>query len=302
MAITLAVLAAILTATLILRPHLHNRLRRELAPERSTDGERPQDFGLPAEECWLRGHNGKQLFAWHAAQPSADNQKQQALTTVILLHGWGGNASHLLPLGAALHAAGYGVLLLESRNHGRSDEDSFSSMPRFAEDLGSAIDWLHKTPATPPRQIALIGHSVGAAAALLSASRRRDLAAVVSIAAFAHPESIMRRFLAARRIPFIPFGWYALRYVERTIGHRFDQIAPENTIRKTACPVLLVHGLEDDTVPPDDARHLLACSNRARLLLLAGDHERFADIDTGISAVVEFLDEATGRRKTATTA
>ena len=39
------------------------------------------------------------------------------------------------------------------------------------------------------------------------------------------------------------------RTMERTIGHRFDEIAPRATITATGAPVLLVHGTADDLVP-----------------------------------------------------
>lgn len=268
----------------------HAGLRRSLAPTRTTEGGTPEAFGIPARDLWLPGKNGKRLFAWYA--PAIATVPGERSPAIVLLHGWGGNAGHMLPLAARLHAAGYAVLLLDARNHGRSEEDRFSSMPRFAEDLGCALDWLNLQTETDPRRIAVIGHSVGAAAALLSASRRTDIAAVVSIAAFAHPESIMRRFLATKRIPFLPFGWYALRYVERVIGHRFSAIAPENTIRCARCPVLLVHGTEDETVPASDAERLAARSDgRAQLLLMRGHHEGFEDIDEGVRAVLAFLAE-----------
>jgi pimeloyl-ACP methyl ester carboxylesterase len=268
----------------------HAGLRRSLAPTRTTEGGTPAAVGIPARDLWLPGKNGKRLFAWYA--PAMATVPGDRVPAIALLHGWGGNAGHMLPLAARLHAAGHTVLLLDARNHGRSDEDRFSSMPRFAEDLGCALDWLNLQAETNPRRIAVIGHSVGAAAALLSASRRTDIAAVVSIAAFAHPESIMRRFLATKRIPFLPIGWYALRYVEWVIGHRFDAIAPENTIRRAHCPVLLVHGSEDETVPASDAEHLAARSDgRAQLLLMRGHHEGFEDIDEGVRAVLAFLAE-----------
>lgn len=39
----------------------------------------------------------------------------------------------------------------------------------------------------------------------------------------------------------------ALRYVERVIGHRYDDFAPLRTIRDSQVPVLLVHGDADTT-------------------------------------------------------
>ena len=49
----------------------------------------------------------------------------------------------------------------------------------------------------------------------------------------------MRRWFCLRGIPQRPLGSLILRYVERVIGHRFDDIAPIATIRRLHCPVLL---------------------------------------------------------------
>ena len=280
-----AALAA-LVSPLALLPAFHAALRRSLTPTRSIDGGTPADSGLPAGEVQLATRNGRRLFAWYAPAPGSR-------TAIVLIHGWGGNAAHLLPLAAPLHAAGHAVLLLDARCHGRSDDDSFASMPRFAEDLDAGIDWLRSRADGETPEIAVAGHSVGAAAALLAASRRHDIDAVVSLAAFAHPEEVMRRFIAARRIPFVPLGWYALRYVEWVIGYRFAAIAPENTIRRVRCPALLLHGTEDATVPPEDSRRLAArATGNARLLLLAGDHESIEAMDDAIRSIADFLAEA----------
>lgn len=278
-------LLSLLAVAVLAPPLFRAALRRSLTPQRRCDGGEPQALGLPAAAVSLTGGNGKRLFAWHI--PAAGDAPAPC---AVLLHGWGGNAGDLLPLAAPLHAAGVALLLPEARNHGRSEADSFASLPRFAEDLDCAIDWLRRQPGSDPARLALVGHSVGAAAALLAASRRDDIAAVVSVAAFAHPARLMRRFLAARHIPFVPLGWYALRYIERTIGHRFDAIAPENTIRRVRCPLLLIQGRDDRTVPAEEARHLAQCAGgRAQLLLLAGDHEAFAEPAAGIAAVRTFL-------------
>jgi dipeptidyl aminopeptidase/acylaminoacyl peptidase len=169
------------------------------------------------------------------------------------MHGWGGNAGQMLPFAALLHRAGFAALLLDARNHGSSDSDTFSSMPRFAEDLERGLDWLSRQPRIDPHRLFLLGHSVGAGAALLVASRRHEPAGVISIAAFAHPAELMRRQMRSHHIPYLPFGWLVLRYIERTIRADFDEIAPCNTIRLTACPVLLVHGKQDNRVPVADA-------------------------------------------------
>lgn len=266
-------------------------IRRSLAPARIAPGRTPADLGLRFEAVRIATENGKRLAGWLV--PATRAGKSPA---VVIIHGWGGNADTMLPLAPVLHEAGFTLLLVDARCHGLSDEDSFTSLPRFAEDLGHAVDWLKQRPEVDAGAIAVVGHSVGAGAALLTAARRDDIAAAVSIAAFTHPVAMMRRWFAAKRIPYLPFGWLILRYVESVIGHRFDAIAPVNTIRRVRCPTLLVHGAEDTTVPVAEAHaiHAARAGDHIRLKVVAGSHDDYADLERELPALASFLQQTTG--------
>jgi dipeptidyl aminopeptidase/acylaminoacyl peptidase len=82
------------------------------------------------------------------------------------------------------------------------------------------------------------------------------------------------------------------------IGHRFTDIAPCNTIARVSCPVLLVHGLEDETVPVADAAQIHAgrASDAVELLLVPGSHDDYGDIGQQFAAVRDFLDCALDAR------
>ncbi len=267
--------------------HLLNRgIRHGLRAPRLESPPLPED--LPGCSVDIPGRNGKMLRAWHVPGGAR---------TLLMMHGWGGNAATLLPLARALHLAGYSLLLPDARCHGASDDDSFASLPRFAEDIESCLDWLVKQAGVDPAAIGLAGHSVGAGAALLVASRRGDIKAVLSISAFAHPAVMMRRWLASKRVPYWPMGAYILWYVQRVIGHRFDDIAPCRTIARVDCPVLLVHGCDDLTVPLAEARQIHAAAKVAQLLEVPGCHEDFGDIEAHLPRVLGFLDAAFSSRQ-----
>jgi len=225
------------------------------------------------------------LFGWVLPATQSDQW-------VVMLHGWGGNAQMMLPLVRPFHAAGWNTLVFDARNHGSSEGHGPSSLPRFAEDVEHVVEWLNeKTSGAKPR-IALLGHSVGAGAVLLAASRRRDIAAVISIAAFAHPDRMMRRYLSRWYLPAFIIA-AILRYVQWIIGHRFDLIAPLNTVCNIDCPVLLIHGQQDATVPLDDAHEIYQHCQRENIELLeieGADHDSVELIEQHAHRLIHFLD------------
>lgn len=231
--VPMAALGALALAT----PRL---LKRAFAPPvREVQGE-PADYGLAGTDIWINGPNGKRLHAWWIPV-------EGSAPAVIVLHGWGGNSADMLPIGPGLVASGFHVLFLDARKHGLSDDEDFMSMPRFAEDLTTAIEMVNDREDV--NGIAVIGHSVGAAATIYAASMDRRIEAVVAVASFAHPAEMMRRNF---RFP-APVTWALLEVVERMIGHDYDDFAPRNRIADITAPVMLMHGDADTVVPIGDS-------------------------------------------------
>ncbi|MFP3344362.1 alpha/beta fold hydrolase [Halomonas sp. SIMBA_159] len=269
------------TVVAVLLHYFHQRLRQQLTPTRESVTTEEQARSFNRQTIRFKTKNGLTLEGWWLTT----THKQQG--NAVLTHGWGSNRTALLPLVPVLLAAGWNVLAFDVRNHGNSDEDSFSSMPRFAEDIDAALAWLHSN--CDRRATALIGHSVGAAATLLAASRRSDITAVISLSSFAHPEDMMKRWLAEKGIPFFPLGWYVLRYVERIIGYRFATIAPLHTLALISCPILLVHGDSDCVIPPTDAHRLANQMDKAVLRLVPGGHDLTSSVAQHSDELVAFL-------------
>jgi len=278
MTIALILLAVLVMVVCLLRWALHRSFRVQRLPPASS----PADYGLAAQEASIPTVNGKTLWGSLIMAPSII-----PAPAVVAMHGWGADHSSLLPLVPALNQAGLTVLLIDARNHGRSDGDSFSSMPRFAEDIAAALDWLAGLPQVDSKRLAVLGHSVGGAAALLAVSRRTDIRAVVSLSAFDHPEQVMRHYLSRLRVPYHPWGWLACRYVERVIGHRFDHIAPIATISRIHCPILIGHGADDDMVPVAAAQAIHAAAHgKAQLRILENTGHDYAEDFPSIGRLV----------------
>ena len=274
-----------------LRPLLNWGLRRSLRASRLAHTRSPADFGLASATVRIPTANGKTLHAWHLPAPQAAPRPSPAL---VIVHGWGSNADLMLPLAPALHAAGLALLFIDTRCHGASDDEPFTSLPRFAEDTVHAVDWLAAQPDIAPSRIALLGHSVGAGAVLLAATWRPQIAAVVSLAAFAHPADMMQRWMAEQNLPDAVIGPYILQYVQRTIGHRFDAIAPLTTLPQLRCPVLLMHGEHDTTVPVEDAHRLLAAAaarDSVQLHIGPGGHDSMDAFLEQMPQVIGFLNQ-----------
>lgn len=255
----------------------HVRRRYGRPPWRPPSNQPP---ALGALDVRLRAANGRALRGWFIAVPEADGAPRPA---ALVMHGWGGSAADMTQLAGPLLAAGMHVLLLDARCHGRSDDDEFVSMPRFAEDVDSGLTWLRQRDDVDRSRLVLVGHSVGAGACLLVASRDSSVAAVVSIASMAHPEVFMARTLG-KRLPG-PLTTLALRYIERTIGLKFETFAPVRTIGRVHAPVLLVHGDHDTTVPVADAYELHAqAAERTQLVIVEG---------AGHASIGAFIEEIT---------
>lgn len=266
-------------ALLLLNRAIRGSLRAPRVPRAA------QPDGLPWRAVEMPTRNGKQLHAWYI--PAGPR-------VLVVMHGWGGNAANFLPVARHLQEAGYSLLLLDARCHGESDDDDFASLPRFAEDIEAGIAWLVGVAGVERDALALVGHSVGGGAALLVASRRPEIRAVISLSAFAHPAGMMRRWLDSKRIPYWPLGAYVLAYVQKVIGYRFDDIAPIHTIARVGCPVLLVHGQDDAMVPLAEARAIRLAATHAgvELIELAGNHEDFGDVDGHMPKLLGFLERA----------
>lgn len=254
-------------------------LKRRMVPPARPSVHTPGDYGVAGRDVWLDGPNGRKLHGWHVPRPGE-------APAVVVLHGWGGNASVMLPLARPLNHAGFHAFFLDARGHGHSEADDHASMLRFAEDLEIAIDWLVQQPRVA--SIGVIGHSIGAGATILAASRNRTIDAVVSVSGLADVWEVLRDQTAIRRLPTAARR-AVRRTMERVMGVTLEEIAPERVVERVLAPVLVVHGTDDEIIPPEHAERLATAAGAELILIEGGTHADLAAFEPHLGKAFRFL-------------
>lgn len=251
----------------------------------------PAKYGFDFQEIEIPTKNNKNLYGWSIP---ADNPNNENKPTIILIHGWSRNVDRVMSFIKRSHPAGYNLLAFDSRCHGKSDDDKFSSMLKFTEDIRAAIDYSEKLPNVDTNRIGVLGLSIGGAAALYAASLDSRIKSLVTVGAFSHPTKVMEIEFKKRKIPYYPFVWFILKYMEFRIGAKFNDIAPSNNIAKSDAKIFLIHGVDDATVPIEQADELYKAGNPDKVQLWKVEDKGHSDCNHH----PEFWDNVLGFYKT----
>ena len=199
----------------------------------------------------VTGPGGTALAAWYVPLGGAE----PAAPTVVLVHGWGSNKSQMLERARMLHDR-YHLLLVDLRNHGQSGDAATTQGVREAGDLAAMLDWLEAEKA--PDRIAVLGVSMGGAAALAAASRDDRIDALIVESTHATLANAVQARLDRSGYPLsMPGSWATLLGTLLRTGEDTTSIDPVGTIaRLDTRPILLVYGGRDGSIGPDDPTDL----------------------------------------------
>jgi len=266
--------------------------RRILDAPRVGPGEaalKPALDALGGEVVKLRARDGLRLGGrWLPAEigPVAGDDPAAPWRTdpyeaILLLHGWTGSvAPDLVELGPTLRRTA-GVLGLDFRGHGTSDDAPTTFGLGEIEDVAGALAWLGERGI---RRVALVGSSMGGVVAIAAVGvlgdgslpqADRDPEAPAAAIDAPRPQIVAvvaesvapdLRIPIANRMP-LPLGGPIRRALagrmfaaaSRRVGGDIRATEPRRMIGLVE-PVrlLLIHGLADRTVPPAAGRRLAA--------------------------------------------
>ncbi len=228
--------------------------------------ERTPQIGLPFEEVAFPSSDGVTLRGWLFPPPTPEGP------VIVYAHGSGRDLREGLPLVPMLREAGFGVLLFSYRNHGFSDRvlKGHTYGLKESEDLDAAVSFLKERGY---RSIGIMGYSLGAASAIMSAARNPEVKAVVAVAPFASARDLW--FSSGPLIIPRPLLYLTLWLTEKRKGIKLSAASPKDFISRIAPrPVLLIQGTRDAYIPPEQTRKLMEAAGAGTTLLLieGADH------------------------------
>jgi fermentation-respiration switch protein FrsA (DUF1100 family) len=231
-------------------------------PARTSPGGTPAEVGITHyEDLRLTTSDGLKLAAWYIPPKNG--------AVVICIHGLGVNRGQFLGEAAFLHRKGFGVLLLDLRNHGKSEGTKTTFGLDETRDIAAAVAFIRQRegPETP---IAAFGHSLGAVTALLAAVQIPEIRAVIAVSAFASLESNINE--GVRVLTGLDPRYFApqiLFFGQLQAGVDISTVRPVEVIGKISPrPVLLIHGAKDDLLPARNSLELYAAAGEPKELVI----------------------------------
>ncbi|HKO68913.1 MAG TPA: alpha/beta hydrolase [Burkholderiaceae bacterium] len=201
----------------------------------------PAQVGVRADDVQIVAVDGSHLHGWFL--PAVGKAKG----TVLHLHGNAANISNHLPLVSWLPAHGYNVLMVDYRGFGRSQGKP--SLHGIVDDAAAALAYLRSRTDVDPKQLIVLGQSIGGATALrLLACDASGVRIAVIDSAFASYRGIARDATAGG-----PLAPVAVMTAGLLPGPEKDPITALESIR---VPLIFVHGKKDSIIDAANSERL----------------------------------------------
>jgi len=236
---------------------------REMANSNASD---LTDISIPAID-------GVVLRAWNL------HPRKNFGNAVILSHGLSDNRAGMKGYAQFFLRHGYDVLMPDARAHGMSGGDIATYGIRESNDLQRWLDWVDLNE--HPICIYGFAESMGAAGLLQSLHSESRFCAVAAESPFSTFREIaydrVGQFFHTGpwlgRTVFRPIVECAFIYAKWRYHLNFDLESPEEAVKSTNVPVLLIHGQLDSNIPVRHSRKIAAGNREVALWEVPGaDH------------------------------
>ncbi len=255
-------------------------------------------LSAPREEVYISSRDGLTLHG--TLFP-----KENARGTLVLVHGWRSQAETDFSVSFPYYQSkGLNVLAITQRAHGKSEGKyiCFGTKERF--DL---VDWLKFVNSRFGEQLPILisGISMGASTVMMALGEAELPSNVAAATADCGFVSAWEQFAHVLRhsyhLPPFPLLFTAELLSRLVADFPFRAITTEQALAAATVPVLFLHGLDDDFVPPEHSRRsAAACASPHELIEVAGaDHGMSYLVDTPLVShkLDAFFEKALGAER-----
>lgn len=235
----------------------------------------PSDWRLPYENLTIRTEDGTHINAWLIFQKTSPHAPTPY--TLVYFHGNAGNMGHRLENLRDMHEhLGVNILIMDYRGYGDSENGSGPCQSGFMKDAMAAYRWLVDRIQHPPAdngqvlrptmstdKILLFGRSIGGAVAICFMAKLMRLKLSGANDALPLPAGLMveNTFVSLRNMAVTLFPALGLVQPLLRWPFIFDEWQASDDLKYISrhwpsCRYILLSGLEDKIVPPEQMREL----------------------------------------------
>lgn len=217
---------------------------------------------------WTLPSQGRNLVVWDIDGEASEGP------VVIVTHGWGSGKVNALARVPTLTALCSRIVLWDQPGHGESGGGCTLGV-REPADLLAIIERVGQD-----RPIVLAGSSMGAGVSIAAASLCSDVALVIAEAPYAVPSTPARNVMRQRHAPIKlnlgpALSWVGLVSTKRWAGPSLSRSSEQPFDRtklaaKLQCPLLVLHGDQDQTCPIEDGRAIATACTGGRIVEISG--------------------------------
>ena len=247
-------------ATLVVLPRTFSpeKLYQLLVQKGKLDEER---FNLlRKQEVYIPSTNGYSLYGIYFPYNSSKR-------TVIMVHGITYNLYGMIEYVPLFHELGYNVLVFDLRNHGRSGGHNTTFGYYEKTDLKAVTDWVLQR-SQGNRMAGTFGISLGAAIALQHGAVDQRISFIIADSSFSDLYALIRiRLKKDAHLPAFPFLPIMNFFAHAITGMHFQDASPIRAIPTISCPVLFIHGKNDNYIPPQMTLDLYEAKTQGKRML-----------------------------------
>ncbi len=231
-----------------------------VTPHNQTKLEVPQD--LAVEPATISSQSGTSLAAWYIPA-------EAATSTIVLVHPLHGSRSVMLDRARIFHQSGHAVVMIDLQAHGESPGEAITMGHLERHDVAAAVEFARKR--NPEHRIAVVGWSLGGAAAVLASPLGIDALVLESVyptisqAVENRIEMRLGSLAAAAATPLL------LWQLKPRLGITRADLRPIEKIGAVGCPVLIISGNQDRRTTLEETQALFAAAAEPKkLAVIAG--------------------------------